>query len=100
MRRVALLIESSTSYGRGLLRGIARYNRERADWSTYFQPEGLGGLLPSWLQHWKGDGILARVDSQEMAEILEKTHLPVVNLRSAWGNLPFPSVCLDNQVVA
>ncbi|HSV14432.1 MAG TPA: hypothetical protein VLI90_09240, partial [Tepidisphaeraceae bacterium] len=40
MRHVALLIESSGSYGRGLLRGIAKYNREHGRWSTYFRPHG------------------------------------------------------------
>jgi LacI family transcriptional regulator len=100
MRHVALLIESSSSYGRGLLRGVARHNREHGQWSTYFQPQGLGALLPSWLKSWKGDGILARVDGEEMANTLEKTGLPVVNLRNAKGNPRFPLVCLDNRMVA
>jgi LacI family transcriptional regulator len=100
MRHVALLIESSSSYGRGLLRGVARHNREHGQWSTYFQPQGLGSLLPSWLKNWKGDGILARVDGEEMATTLENTGLPVVNLRNAKGNPRFPLVCLDNRTVA
>lgn len=59
MRHVAILIETSLAYGRGLLRGIARYLRERAPWSTYFQPQGLGDPPPPWLAKWRGDGILA-----------------------------------------
>jgi LacI family transcriptional regulator len=100
MRHVALLIESSSSYGRGLLRGIAKYNRERAQWSTYFQPQGLGAPLPLWLKSWKGNGILARADGPEMAQVLADTGLPVVHLRNAHGDLEFPCVCLDNQMVA
>jgi LacI family transcriptional regulator len=100
MRHVALFIESSTSYGRGLLRGIAKYNRERAEWSTYFQPQGLGAPLPVWLKSWKGNGILARVDGPETVRMLAKTGLPVVHLRNAQGNLQYPCVCLDNDMVA
>ena len=41
-RRVALLIETSREYGRGLLRGIIRYQQEHQPWSLYFKPQGLG----------------------------------------------------------
>ena len=37
MRQVAIMIETSRAHGRGLLQGIARYNRERGQWSTDFQ---------------------------------------------------------------
>ena len=52
LRHVALLIETSGSYGRGMLQGIAKYNRERANWSTYFRPHGLNEPLPRWLSTW------------------------------------------------
>src|SRR5689334_18818947 len=92
MRHVALLIETSGSYGRGLLRGVARYNRERGNWSTYFQPHGLGAPPPQWLRTWKGDGVLARVEDKQMAETLRKTGVPVVNLRGKDPALKFPYV--------
>ena len=60
MKHVAILIETSRAYGRGLLRGIARYNREHGQWSTFFQPQGLGDPAPAWLLSWRGDGILAK----------------------------------------
>ena len=62
VRHVAVLVETSRSYGRGVLRGVARYNRERGRWSTYFRPHGLGNPPPAWLKHWRGGGVLARVD--------------------------------------
>src|ERR1044072_9331066 len=48
-RTVIVLVESSRAYGRGLLRGIARYNREHGPWSIYLQPHDLGAPLPAWL---------------------------------------------------
>src|ERR1700722_3257936 len=88
MLHVALLIETSGSYGRGLLRGVSKYNREHGGWSTYFHPHGLGDPPPPWMTNWKGDGILARIDTPEIAELLLKSGVPVVNLRGTIGELP------------
>ena len=68
---VALLIETSRAYGRGLLRGIVRYQREHGPWSIYFQPRGINDPAPGWLRNWKGDGILARVRDRKMASTIE-----------------------------
>ena len=100
MLHVALLIETSGSYGRGLLRGVAKYNREHARWSTYFHPHGLGDAPPEWMTSWKGDGILARIDTPEIAAILQKSCVPVVNLRSTLRDLPFPYVGSDHTAIA
>jgi LacI family transcriptional regulator len=100
MRHVALLIETSGSYGRGLLRGVARYNRERGRWSTYFQPHGLGAPPPQWLNTWEGDGILARIEHKRLVQVLRQTDVPVVNLRRTLPGLPFPYVGIDNALVA
>ncbi len=100
MRHVAILIETSRAYGRGLLRGIARYQRERGTWSTYFQPQGLGDPAPPWLAAWKGDGILARIDNRQLARVLMKANVPVVNLRGTIPDLPFPFIGSDNRAIA
>jgi LacI family transcriptional regulator len=100
MRHVAILIETSRAYGRGLLRGIARYQRERAPWSTYFQPQGLGDPPPPWLANWRGDGILARIDNQALAQVVSRSRLPVVNLRGTMADLSFPFIGSDNEAIA
>jgi LacI family transcriptional regulator len=100
MRHVALLIETSGSYGRGLLRGITRYNREHGRWSTYFQPHGLEEPPPPWLQSWHGDGILARIQHKRLAAVLKRTDVPVVNLRNTLPGLSFPYVGIENAAVA
>ncbi|MES1213670.1 MAG: DNA-binding transcriptional regulator [Singulisphaera sp.] len=100
LRRVALLVETSRSYGRGVLRGIARYHGEQKQWLTYFQPHGLGDPPPAWLKHWDGHGVIARVDNQRTAAVLRGLRVPVINLRSSVSNLPFPFLGTDNQAVA
>ena len=51
--RVALLIESSRAYGRGLLLGVAKFVREHGRWSIFLQERSLGDVSPSWLKDWK-----------------------------------------------
>src|SRR3954462_11809664 len=92
MKHVALLIETSGSYGRGLLQGIAKYNRTRGGWSTYFRPHGLADMPPAWLSKWKGDGLLVRIETPEFARQIAKLKVPTVNLRGTISDLPFPYV--------
>lgn len=100
MRTVVVLVESSRAYGRGLLRGIARYNRERGPWSLYFQPQGLGAPPPPWLRSWQGDGILARVCDRQMARAVLRCGKPVVDLRGDVPDLRMPFIGVDNRAVS
>lgn len=97
--RIALLIETSREYGRGVLRGIIRYQQEHGPWSFYFKPQGLGAPPPPWLSSWRGDGILARIDDQRMAHALAHTSVPVVDLRNALPGLCIPTVGILNSAV-
>ena len=98
-RKVALLIETSREYGRGLLRGISNFQREHLPWSIYFQPRGTSDPVPTWLSSWRGDGILARVEDRKMAKAIEKTGIPAVDLRFAVPNLKMPAVGVDNRTL-
>lgn len=82
-RSVALLIEMSNSYARGLLEGIAEYARHHERWSIYLPEQERGGRPPKWLHRWKGDGIIARIETDEIAAALRKTKLPVVDVSAA-----------------
>lgn len=98
-RRIALLVETSREYARGILRGVIRYQHEHGPWSVYFKPQGLDAPPPPWLASWRGDGILARIDDLRMAEALVQTRVPVVDLRNALPGLPFPTVAISNDAV-
>ena len=75
--QVALLLETSTEYGRGLLRGILRYSRLNGPWSLYVAPGHLEQELPK-RKSWSGTGIIARIHSLEMAKLIRATRLPFV----------------------
>ncbi len=97
--QVALLIESSRAYGRGLLQGISRYVREQGQWSVYFQERRQGDPYPTWLKGWKGDGIIARVEDREMAEAIARTRLPAVDLRGLLLDLKLPLIETNEERV-
>jgi LacI family transcriptional regulator len=97
---VALLIETSREYARGLLRGVARYLQEHTRWSVYFEPHGLDSPPPSWLPSWKGDGMLVRINSRQMADAILGTGIPAVDLRGVIPNLGIPFIGVDNVPVS
>jgi LacI family transcriptional regulator len=97
---VALLIETSREYARGLLRGVARYLQEFGPWSVYIEPHGLDDPPPAWLHAWKGDAILVRINNQQMADAILATGIPAVDLRGALPNCGVPFLGVDNRPVA
>lgn len=99
MRRVALLIETSRSYGRELLYGVKRYSAERGPWSLFVEVRDLESMPPAWLKSWDGDGILTRSGSTAIASAVKRAGVPAVELRSTRRGSEFPFVGVDNQAV-
>jgi LacI family transcriptional regulator len=97
--RVCLLVETSREYGRGILRGVIRYQQKHGPWSVYFKPQGLDTPPPRWLSSWEGDGILARINDRRMARVVGAAGVPVVDLRNALPDLDIPTVAMDNLSV-
>ena len=80
MQRVALLIETSKAYGRGLLAGIGRYAKTQTQWSTYVDERGLGDPIPDWLEAGDFDGIIVRAANQKTIEQVIRFRIPTVCL--------------------
>jgi len=97
--RVALLIESSRSYGRELLMGIAKYLRIHGPWSVEFEEGDPSEQLPIWFGRWKWDGIIARVATPAMAEAIGRSGAPVVDLSGSLPDARFPWIRSDEQTV-
>lgn len=99
MRNVALLIESSRSYGRGLLEGVAAYVRAHGRWSLRHQEMSIDADPPRWLHRWKGDGILARIESNRMVETIGALGIATVDLR-CWKEIEgVPRINTDDKAV-
>lgn len=99
VKRVALLVETTRSYTREMLRGVNRYIEERGPWSTFIELRSLDSSIPAWVEGWDGDGILTRTFSAEMATAIEGTGVPTVELRSTNFNQSVPFVGMDNTLI-
>lgn len=82
-RAVALLIETSNGYCRGLLEGIIAYSKHHADWSLHLTEQERGAAPPPWLKSWQGDGIIARIETDAIGRELKQLSLPIVDLSAA-----------------
>src|SRR5262249_18506921 len=80
---VALLIETSNAYARGLLKGIVGYVREHRPWSIYLPEQRRGDAPPAWLARWRGNGLIARVENGAIARAVRATGRPVVDVSAA-----------------
>lgn len=85
--RVALIIETSRAYGRRIFEGIHDYLKGREPWLIISGPRSLTDPIPSWLEHWDGDGIIARLTDEQAIEQLRKSAVPLVLLKQGTGNL-------------
>ena len=97
--QVALIIESSVSYGRNILQGVARYMASHHRWSVYFEQNELGTAPPAWLasSHW--DGILCRPTDPALARRLRHMKVPVVDLNDLYENLELPWVGSNHRAI-
>ena len=99
-RRVAVVVESSLAGGRAILRGFAEYVRQVNHWSIFYEPNHFETSLPDWLDHWRGDGVVARVRTPRVARQLVKMRLPVVDISGNVPNTRLPVVQVDNRAIA
>lgn len=100
IRRVGLLIESSRAYGRTLLLGIARFVRQHRAWSVQSEEWKWTDGPPAWLKDWDGDGIIGRIETPELAQVIRRLGVPVVDLRGSVTDAGLPLIDTDDQRVA
>ena len=98
-KRVAVLVDTSTTWGRDVIAGVHRYSRGKSDWQLFIEPRGVEQRR--WLpEGWRGDGVIARVGFADLAERLLELDLPVVNVSGiSLPQVDFPRVVSD-QVAA
>ncbi len=98
-KRVAILVDTSTTWGREVISGVHRYSRGKEDWQLFVEPRGTEQRR--WLPTgWKGDGVIARVGFSDLAKRLSALKVPVVNVSGiSLPKVAFPRVT-SNLVAA
>jgi LacI family transcriptional regulator len=99
-RRVAVLIETSTTWGRQVIRGVVDYVRSSSHWEFLVDWHGVHEQmrLP---RDWRGEGIIARVTSRSLARQIESLRVPTVNV--SWSVVPgikLPQVAADEGAIS
>lgn len=86
IRRVAVLIETESSWGCSVIRGIADYAQNHGHWHLLIDPRDheQRSALPDL---WSGDGIIARVGSQLQLDQIRDRKVPTVNIDTVYEGL-------------
>ena len=96
---VALLIETTRSYGRNILRGSADYARIHGPWIFHLSVDAPMRVVPP-KGEWDGDGIIAQPHQDErLLQQLRDSGLPVVSLSGPPGFGGFPAVRVNQEAV-
>ncbi len=77
--RIAVLVDTSTGWGRRLIRGIVGYANKHGPWNLWVHARGQDEaqrLPPGW----RGDGIIARISDRHVARHVAAARVPVVNV--------------------
>jgi LacI family transcriptional regulator len=99
-RNVAVIVETSNDYARGILRGIHDFQREHPEWSVYLTEHGRHEPDGSFAGNWDGDGVIARIETTVMANIIRSMDVPTIDVSAARLIPELPYVETDDQTIA
>ncbi|QDU88498.1 Xylose operon regulatory protein [Pirellulimonas nuda] len=97
VRSVAVLVETDTSSGCSVIRGIANYAETHGDWHLLIDPRDheQRSALPDG---WTGAGVIARLSTRLQLEQIAARRMPVVNVDDLYDDLTgAPSVVTDEE---
>ena len=93
--RVAVLVDTSTTWGRRIHTGIHNYDRKHGPWRLFVEARGVEEKMRV-PPEWRGDGVIARVSDTELAQELKALRIPVVNVSAIQVPGPnFPRINTD-----
>ncbi|MBR6437299.1 MAG: XylR family transcriptional regulator, partial [Thermoguttaceae bacterium] len=84
-RQVLALIETSSEFGRGVLKGILNYTQALASknltpWHVRLEPCNVCEKVPGDFALWHGDGIISQSNSTDIYRQLQKKKVPIVEM--------------------
>ena len=95
---VALLIETSSTYGRQILRGIQRFihSDNSQEWTAVVEERDVNAGAPGWIRNWSGDGIISRQTSEKFHQAILNRDISFVELTDRHESRRVTSVCSDD----
>ena len=98
-RNVAVIVETSNSYARNILRGVHEYARTHRGWTLYLTEHGRHEIDESFAGNWKFDGVIARIETDHMARIITAMDVPTVDVSAARLIEGIPWVETDDHAI-
>lgn len=95
---IAVIVETSNSYARGILRGIHEYARPR-HWTLHLTEHGRHEIDESFAGNWTFDGVIARIETDRMARIITALNVPIVDVSAARLIEGIPWVETDDEAI-
>ncbi len=99
-KRVALMIETSKAFGRGVLQGIGRWQREHEPWRVYADERGFDEAVSAECMETAWDGVITRLQQSQMPAAWRDGSVPVVSLRWEEAEVPSPGIHSDETAIA
>ncbi|MCA9239420.1 MAG: hypothetical protein KDA37_04440, partial [Planctomycetales bacterium] len=95
-----MLIETDTSWGCSVIRGIANFAERHARWHLLLDPRDHEhrSALPDG---WRGDGVIARITTRLQVDQISSLPVPLVNVGDLFEEIPnTPSVSTDEVALS
>ncbi|GAA4421169.1 DNA-binding transcriptional regulator [Bremerella cremea] len=86
MESIAVLVETETSWGREVIRGIAKYAQKHASWHLLIDPRD-NEQRPALPDGWQGKGVIARLSSRQQVEQIRRRRLPAVDVDDVYESI-------------
>src|SRR3989339_1439725 len=97
---VALLVEASSDYTRRLLRGVMAYMQEHQPWIICKGEYRRGQVIPPELRQGKCDGVIAHIETEQIARVIRACKVPAVDMSSRRLISSVPCVETDNKNIS
>jgi len=97
---VMICLETATSWGRGIVRGIIRYARDNSPWHLLLDPHGPEDSY-SLAKARTCSGVIGKIADRNMAETITRAGLPLVTVSSIrHEGIDIPSVITSPEASA
>lgn len=98
-RRIAVIVDSSQGFGRGVLRGVAAWLHHHEPWMVLVAEHDLDQQFKVWLERGRIDGVISRLDHDRLPSVLRKPSIPFVRVASVHPRDSRPTVCSDEETI-
>jgi LacI family transcriptional regulator len=96
-REVAIVMEASKSFSRGVLAGVSGWMGQHDGWSVAIDDRERDAPIPGWLLRWAGDGLISGVDEAALPRPWRRGSRPVVHVRPRLTSDRLPGVYPDDD---